>query len=143
MEDNHNWALIVAACCSFLASLVHLGCIWFGPSWYRALGAGEGMAQMAAAGHWYPSVITFTIAAVLAAWGAYALSGAGVLPRLPLLRITLCAITAVYLLRGFALVPMQIWMPGRSNSFWLWSSFICLTIGVFHIVGLRQIWIKL
>lgn len=143
MEDHRNWTLIVAACCSLSAALAHLGCIWFGPSWYRALGAGEAMAQMAAAGNLYPTVITLTISAVLAAWGAYALSGAGVLPRLPLLRLALCAIAAVYILRGLAFVPMQIWMPGRSTSFWLWSSSICLTIGLIHIVGLRQVWSRL
>ena len=143
MDDNRNRALIVAAGCSFSAALVHLGCIWFGPSWYRALGAGEPMAQMAAAGHWYPTTIALAIAAVLAIWGAYALSGAGVLPRLPLLRFVLCAIAAVYLLRGLAFVPIQIGMPGRSTAFWLWSSGICLAIGAVHVVGLRQAWSRL
>jgi hypothetical protein len=143
MEESRNWALIAAACSSLLAAAAHLGCIAFGPSWYRALGAGESMARMAASGDWYPTVITLGIAAVLGVWGAYALSGAGVLPHLPLLRPALCVITAIYLLRGLAFVPMQLGMPGRSTSFWLWSSAICLAIGALHLIGLYQTWRRL
>lgn len=140
MEDDRNWLLIVGASLSASAAVVHLCCIAFGASWYRALGAGEPMAQMAAAGHWYPTVVTQALALVLFVWAAYALSGAGVLPRMPLLRTVLCAITAVYLLRGLAFVPMQEWLPSRSTAFWLWSSAICLSIGVVHLLGLRAIW---
>jgi len=142
MKNHYNWTLIIAACCSLLAALLHLGCIWFGPSWYRTLGAGEAMAQMAAAGDLYPTAVTLIISAILAVWAAYALSGAGVLPPLPFLRIALCAITAFYLLRGVAFEPMQVWFPGRSASFWVWSSSICFIIGVIHIMGLQQIWTR-
>lgn len=143
IEESRNGALVAAAGCSLLAAAAHLGCIALGPSGYRALGAGESMARMAAAGHWYPTVITLAIAAVLGVWGAYALSGAGVLPHLPLLRPALCVITAVYLLRGLAFVPMRIAMPGRSTSFWLWSSAICLAIAALHLIGLIQSWRRL
>ena len=43
-----------------------------------------------------------------AIWAAYALSGAGVLPKLPLLQIALCAIAGVYLLRGVAGIPIAV-----------------------------------
>ncbi|GBQ13763.1 hypothetical protein [Swaminathania salitolerans] len=135
--------LVLAACCSFAGALLHLGCIWFGAAWYRWLGAGEAIARMAAAGEAYPTVITLCIAGILLVWGGYALSGAGVLPRLPLLRIALCAITAFYLLRGLAFAPMQIWFPGRSTAFWWWSSTICFTFGVLHLAGLRQVWSRI
>ncbi len=52
------------------------------------------MAQLASAGHWYPTVVTLAVATVLSAWALYALSGAGVISKLPLLRVALCAITA-------------------------------------------------
>ncbi|WP_328590752.1 hypothetical protein [Cognaticolwellia mytili] len=32
---------------SLLAAIMHLGCIYFGASWYRYLGASEQMAMMA------------------------------------------------------------------------------------------------
>ncbi|RUT24445.1 hypothetical protein C0V97_16615 [Asaia sp. W19] len=143
MNTHRSWTLIAAACCSLLAALVHLGCIWIGPSWYRTMGAGETIARMAAAGDSYTTVITLIIATILTVWGAYALSGAGVLPALPFLRPALCAITAFYLLRGVAFAPMQLWFPGRSAHFWLWSSSICFIIGVLHLAGLHQIWSRL
>ena len=140
MTAIQNKPLVVAAALSFAAALVHLGCILFGAPWYRALGAGERMTQLADADHWYPSAITLLIAAVLASWGLYALSGAGVIRRLPLLRTALTAITGVYLLRGIAFVPLQAYFPGNSVAFWYWSSGICLCIGLIHLVGLRKAW---
>ncbi|ATQ75517.1 hypothetical protein CR152_14055 [Massilia violaceinigra] len=135
--------LTIGAALSAAAAALHIACIVGGPAWYRALGAGEKMAQMAESGSWYPAIVTFGICVALTVWAAYALSGAGVLPRLPLLRIILCAITAVYVLRGLAVVPMMIMMPGRSTVFWGWSSAICMTIGIVHVLGLRQAWASL
>lgn len=132
--------LIAAGAASATAALLHVGCIIFGAPWYRVLGAGEQMAQMARAGHWYPTVVTSVIAVMLSVWALYALSGAGVIRRLPLLRLALCAITGVYLLRAIAFVPLQSVIPGNSMTFWLTSSGICLAIGLLYAVGLRQAW---
>ena len=139
-----NPFLLAGAAMSAIAALLHLGCIVFGPSWYRFFGAGEGMAQLAAAGSPVPARITAGIAAVLTLWSAYALSGAGVIPRLPLLRIALCAIAGIYLLRGAAGFVLAAVAPGeRSVAFWVWSSLICLGIGALYFVGARQVWSQL
>lgn len=143
MASTRNTFLIFGAALSAAAALAHLGCIVFGAPWYRFLGAGERMAVMASRGHWYPTVVTSVIAAVLLVWALYALSGAGVIRRLPLLRPVLCAITAVYLLRGLAFAPMLALFPGRSSAFWLWSSAICLAIGLVHLVGVYRVWPQL
>ncbi|HTA65860.1 MAG TPA: hypothetical protein VK753_10185 [Xanthomonadaceae bacterium] len=143
MDDTRNSFLIAAAVLNALAALLHLGCIVFGAPWYRFFGAGERMAQMASAGSWYPAIITMLIATVLATWALYALSGAGAIPKLPLTRAILCAITAVYLLRGMAILPIAALHPGRSPAFWWWSSAICLGIGIVHLVGVRQSWGRL
>jgi hypothetical protein len=143
MRGRRNTFLITGAALSALAALLHAGCILFGASWYRFFGAGERMARMAAAGHWYPTVITAGIAAVLTCWSLYALSGAGVVRRLPLVRPALCVITAIYLLRAVASAPFHTYFPGNSAAFWLWSSAICLVIGLVHLVGLWQAWPRL
>ena len=132
--------LIVAACLSAVAGLLHLACIVFGAPWYRFLGAGEGMARLAEAGHWYPAAMASSIAAVLFTWSLYALSGAGVVRRLPLLRPVLCLITAVYIGRGIGFAAIMPLFPGNSLTFWLVSSGICLAIGLVHLAGLRQAW---
>jgi len=139
-----NPYLLSGAALSALAALLHLGCIFFGPPWYRFFGAGERMAQLSAAGHIAPTLITTGIAAVLGAWSLYALSGAGVIPRLPLIRTGLCVITGIYLLRGVAGFVLAAVAPGeRSVAFWCWSSLICLGIGTLYLVGTRQVWPEL
>jgi hypothetical protein len=141
--ESVNLALVAAATLSALAALLHVGCIVFGAPWYRFFGAGEQMAKMAERGEWRPTLITSVIVLVLSAWAAYALSGAGVLPRFPLLRTALCLIAGVYTLRGVA--GLVIAASGRvaNRRFWIWSSLICLVFGLTHAVGLVQRWPQL
>ena len=80
------------------------------------------------------------IATVLATWAAYALSGAGLLPRLPLLRTGLVVISAVYLLRGAVLFVMLAAAPAAVTSFWVWSSLIVLTYGAAYALGTWLSW---
>lgn len=143
MQVTQNPYLIVAGMLSGVAALVHLGCIVFGASWFRYLGAGERMARMAATGHWYPTVAALIIASVLIIWALYAFSGAGLIPRLPFLRWVLCAITAVYLLRGLAFFVIVPYFPGNSLTFWVASSSICFAIGLIHLVGVKVAWQQL
>jgi len=138
--DAINPFLLAAAVVDVLAALLHVGCIVFGAPWYRFFGAGERMAEMAAAGQRYPTLVSSAIVAVLTLWGLYALSGAGVLPRLPLLRVVLCIVTALFLLRGVAGIPLAFRETGRPPVFWWWSSAICLGIGTLHLIGLWQVW---
>jgi hypothetical protein len=115
-----------------------------GPDWYRLFGAGEAMAVLADRGSLRPALITLAIAGVLAVWATYAFSGAGLLPALPWLKPVLIVIAAVYTLRGLVGFVLVFVAPaGNSPAFWLWSSVICLAIGVVHIVGLAQRWTAL
>ncbi len=132
--------LIFGAVFSAIAALLHIGCIVYGAPWYRFFGAGEQMAIMAEQGSIRPTLITGFIALVLGIWSLYALSGAGVVMRLPLLRTGLSLITAIYLARGVLGFFLMSNPMGRSPEFWLWSSLICLTIGLVHLIGLTQLW---
>ena len=143
MDSSRNPFLIAGGMLSALAALLHLGCIAFGAPWYRFLGAGEQMAQMDLAGHWYPTVATLVIAAILLTWSLYAFSGAGVLRKFPLTRWALCGITGIYLLRGVVFAPLMAYFPGNSTTFWVVSSAICLAFGVVHLIGLKQVWPRL
>lgn len=136
-----NPCLLAGAALSAVAALLHLACMVFGPSWYRFLGAGERMAQLSASGHIAPALITAGVAAMLGTWSLYALSGAGVIPRLPFVRVALCGIAGIYMLRGVAGFVLAAIAPGeRSVAFWCWSSLICLGIGTLYLVGTRQAW---
>ena len=143
MRPARNPALVIGGVLSLAASLLHIGCIIGGPAWYRFFGAGEAMATMAEQGSITPTLITLGIAAVLAIWAAYAFSGAGLIRRLPLLRTGLVAISAVYLLRGLALIPALIISGGQVMPFVLWSSLIVLVYGLAYALGTWTAWPRL
>lgn len=140
MRSNYNVFLILGALCSALAALAHLGCIIFGGDWYRFFGAGEQLAKMADEGHRYPSVVTSVIVIVLTIWSFYGLSGAKVIPRLPLLKFGLLVISAIYLFRGLGFVFIMPMFPENSLTFWLVSSGICFLIGLLYAIGTAKDW---
>lgn len=139
MAHNRNWPLLVGALLSGLVALLHVGCIVFGAPWYRFFGAGEEMALLAEAGDARPMIVTAVIVGVFVVWSAYALAGAGVLRRLPFTRLVLVLITSVYLLRGVAFIVIVPFFPDNDLGFWIWSSVICLSIGLVHSVGMRRL----
>lgn len=143
MAGHYNLALLIGAALSGIAALLHVGIIFGGAPWYRFFGAGEKLAAADAAGHLYPAVITAGIAAVLATWAAYALAGAGVIAPLPLLKAALLLITAIYLLRGLAIVPLLLLARGKATPFLVWSSLICIGFGAVHLAGVSQVWDRL
>ncbi|AWB65486.1 hypothetical protein C2869_03125 [Saccharobesus litoralis] len=145
---QRNYWFILAGCLSIAASLLHIACIIGGSDWYRFLGAGEQMAQMAERGEITPTLITLFISGVLATWGLYAFSAAKFIPRLPLLKFCMLAITAVYCIRGFgglivALFPNSYQVQHLGIEFVVWSSLICAIFGVVHIVAVKLAWLDL
>ncbi len=139
-----NCYLIVGGGLSVLASLIHVGCIIFGAPWYRFFGAGEQMALLAQQGSLQPTLITSFIALVLFVWALYAFVADGLLvtlkEMLPFQGFVLVAITSIYLLRGVAGFFLINNPMGRTVEFWVWSSLICLLVGLVHLFGLRQQW---
>jgi hypothetical protein len=84
---------------------------------------------------------------VLGVWAAYAFAGAGLIPRLPLMRLALVLISAAYLIRGLLLVPALIaWGRGKETlgehtvAFMVWSSLIVLAYGAAYAVGTWRAW---
>jgi hypothetical protein len=129
-----------AALLSGVAALLHLAVIAGGPDWYRFFGAGEEMARLAERGSARPALITLGIATILAIWSAYALSGAGRIGRLPLLRTGLVVISATYLLRGLVLLPILAMNGGKADAFTWWSSLIVLVYGLTYAIGTFRAW---
>lgn len=136
---RNGW-LIAGGLLSAAAALLHVAVIAGGPDWYRFFGAGEGLARAAERGSWVPAAITLGIAAVLAIWSAYAFSGAGLIPRLPLIRTGLVTISAIYLARGLILFPILVLKPELIDAFTVWSSLIVLAYGLAYAVGTWKSW---
>lgn len=141
----------LAKCYLFLTGVVasagaalHIAIIFGGPDWYAFFGAPRGLVEMARAGNLRAPVSCVVIAALLALLAAYAFSGAGVIRRLPFLRLGLASIAAVLILRGVLFVPLIVWRPGalsgicdcRSvDTFITVTSALCLSMGVGYALG--------
>jgi len=116
--------------------------ITFNPAWSFYFGAPKNITDN------YPLLVTTGVIAALffAIFGLYGLSGAGVIRRLPLLRPGLCAISAVFILRGLLIVPQLLVITGLRPvvaplpARFVVSSLISLTIGVIYLVGMAGKW---
>ena len=135
--------LLLAGAGSIAASLAHLVCIVGGPDWFRAMGAGELMARMVERGAIMPLVITVLISAILSVWAAYAFSAAGLIGRLPLMRLALIAIASVLIARGMMMFAPGLWRPDLSLEFKIWSSVATLVLGSLFAIGTVQAWAML
>lgn len=141
MTVEQRW-LSWAAWATAAVALLHLAIIVGGPRWYRFFGAGEQMARLAARGNPYPAILTAGIAGLLGVWALYGLSGAGVMPRLPLLRPVLWCIASVFLIRGIAGVPVVLLASGpyaqelrARMTFMVCTSVVCLVLGLTYALG--------
>jgi hypothetical protein len=128
---------------SFAVALLHLVIIFIGAPAYRYFSAGEDMAKSAESGSAFPAVLTLVLVSVFAVWGFYGLSGAGVIRRLPLLKISLILIGAIYTLRGVA-VFLQLFRIATSAAEVapreIVFSLVSLIIGLAYLIGTVTSW---
>lgn len=139
MQVARSRALIAAGIFSASVALLHVGCLIFGAPWYRFLGAGERMARLAERGHWYPTLVTSVVTLVMIVWSAYAFSGAGVLRRLPFLRVVIFGAGAILMLRGVGAVALVRFFPENSVTFWIVTSLASAAGGLLYLVGFSQL----
>jgi hypothetical protein len=136
-------ALTLAGVASLGVGVLHVAMVFVGAPAYRYFGAGERFAQRAESGSFWPALITLVLAAIFLAWGCFALSGAGRIRRLPLLRLGLVFIGSVYTLRGvpalFQLVQLARApdpLLARNTTF----SAVSLAIGLLYLIGTVLAW---
>ncbi|HEX9944454.1 MAG TPA: hypothetical protein VGG03_20785 [Thermoanaerobaculia bacterium] len=133
--------LVLAAALSFAIALLHLVIIFLGPEAYTYFGAAE-LGALEAQGSRMPDLLTLVLVAVFTVFGLYALSGASVIRRLPLLRTGLIAIGSIYTLRGLVVIPDLIRLvqgagyPIRQAVF----SAVSLAIGLAYLFGTARHW---
>ncbi|OGU50895.1 MAG: hypothetical protein A2080_06805 [Ignavibacteria bacterium GWC2_36_12] len=115
------------------------------PSWARYFGAWEQVASKL----WLLYLTGFFVALVFALFGFYALSGAGIIKRLPLLRSGLVIIGVLFTLRGLFLVLELLINAGILQGSMiiptreLVSSSVSLIIGLFYLIGTIGNWSNL
>lgn len=139
--------LKVAGTLSALLVLFHIVIVFVGAPGYRYFKAGEEIARLAEQGSAVPALRTLSVSVVFAIFAAYAFSGAGLIRRMPLLRLGLFVIGGIYTLRGLVSVPVALaLLGGASNPFLprqLVFSLVSLGIGFVHLVGLVTAWASL
>lgn len=142
MKTPGSILLLLASLAALLVALLHVAIVFIGRKGYGYFGAAQLIPLLDKGSPW-PAIITLFLAAIFAVCGLYGLSGAGLLPRLPLLRLGLIVIGSVFTLRGLALVkeiPKVVShsasLPGRELVF----SSISLVIGLLYLAGLILRW---
>ncbi len=135
-----NRFLLLAGAGSLGISLLHFTIPVLGPWAFGYFGA-AGLMPAVRAGSLLPAVLTWTLAALFALFGAYALSGAGLIRRLPALQPALAFIGLVYVLRGLALLPelARILQGALSPSRGVVFSAVSLTLGLLYAAGLTAL----
>ena len=131
---------ILGGSVSAIAALAHLGIIIAGAPAYRFFRAPDAYADAVMRGSLKPHVVTASIATILFTWSAYAFSAAGIVAPLPLLPWIITAITAVYMIRGLALVlqiyKINIFTAGHQvKARDLVFSSIVLSAGLMHLIA--------
>ena len=138
---NHNIFLLTAGILS-LAVAVFQAIISFVPEWSAYFGSGDTLASN-------PTLLLVAgmiVTILFAIAGLYGLSGAGVIRRLPLLRLGLVVICLVYIYRGILFIPQFLITIGSLPSpepmplQYLLSSLVALIIGLLYLIGLVTGW---
>ena len=143
-HPGRSW-LLGAGLLSLGIAALHVGIIVAGPAAYTYFGAGD-LAPLAAAGSPVPALLTGALVLLFAIAGAYALSGARVIGRMPLLAPGLVAIGAIYVLRGLALGPELLALARGTAGFpprYAVFSLVSLLTGLAYVAGTWRAWAAL
>lgn len=146
MSATGRRLLQLAALLSLAIALLHVFIIFEGAWAYRYFAFPEEIGRLEEAGSRSPAALTWFLTSVFCLYALYALSGAGVTPRLPHLALGLALIGTIYLLRGLVIVPQLIINlrdPGRISPRYLVFSLISLAIGLVYICGTTWTWREL
>lgn len=135
-----NTLLVIGGWFSLLFAAFQISGIWWPPSGIKWFGGGDLLAQMSQDRPLSYAALCLVIGLIAVGFGAYALSGAGKILRLKLLRTGLTFITVIYLLRGLT-VFAEAAGAARGQLPWRFAVFslIALVVGLIHFGGLMKL----
>ncbi len=136
-STERNTFLLVGGYFSLAFAAFQISGVFWSPNAIQYFG---GPAELSKTKPVIYALLCLAVAAIVAVLGLYALSGAGKIRRLPLLRTILTTTTLIYVLRGLLLIPqlpIVIRQPGliRFAVF----SVISLCVGLVHLGGLIRL----
>jgi hypothetical protein len=125
-----------------MGALLHVVVLIAGPDWIAFVGAPPVVVRSASEGTWLAPVGALGIASLLTVWGLYALSGAGWIRPLLLLKTVLGGVALLFLLRGAIIVPFLGRVDWRSphDLFTVTASAFIFALGASYALGLWGVW---
>jgi hypothetical protein len=131
--------LVLAAIIAFGTALAHFSCIFFGIECYSAQMAPQSIILSSQNGTFLAPAATVVASIIFAALGFYALSGAGLIRKLPFLTFGIYSISVVCVVRG--LLPLQLWVrhPEKVNNAALLVGLLWLFTGLIYWIGYKNI----
>lgn len=131
--------LISAGIIAAAAAIWHLLCILGGPSWFAFARAPQQVIASAQQGTLLAPLSTLFVAGLMFTCSAFALSAAGLIRSLPLLKSALITITILCILRALSAIPSLVY----ANDLDLWqlvASSVWLYTGICFLAGtVRQL----
>ncbi len=131
---NYKKILLVTGVITIITAILHAA-MGFSPTVSLYFGAPEVLVQ-----NIYILIIScILIAIIIAAFGLYAISGAGYIRPLPWLKQILATISAVFLFRGFLFIPELMVVSGLLDApFPVAPRFVVFSLAIF-ILGLAYL----
>jgi hypothetical protein len=129
--------LVLAALIAIGTGLAHLSCIYFGPECYKAQMAPEFIVESAKVGTYLAPLGAVIISVLYITLGCYALSGARLIRRLPLLKFGIYTTTFVCLIRGLLAIQLWIRKPELVSDAFVYVGFVWFTVGLLFLFGFR------
>lgn len=115
-----------------------MSCLYFGPECYAAQMAPPQIIESAKNGTLLAPVGTTFVSAIFVLLGLYALSGAGMIRKLPLLKFGIYTIAILCIIRG--ILPLQLWLrhPEKVNDIVFYTGLVWLVTGLLYLFGYRM-----
>lgn len=131
--------LLVGALVATFTAAAHLSCIYFGPTCYSAQMAPPIIIESAKAGTLIAPLGTIAVSGIFLIFACYALSGANLIRKLPLLRFGVYAIATACVIRG--ILPLQLWLrhPEKVTNDVLLVGLVWLAVGLCYGIGFYSI----
>ena len=134
-----KYCLTLAASIAMFTALAHLSCIYLGSQCYSAQMAPQFIVDSAMNGTLLAPMGTIFVSLIFIIFGLYALSGAKLVRRLPLLSKGIYVISFLCIVRG--ILPIQLWLrhPELVTDKVLYVGFVWLAAGLLYLFGYRAI----
>jgi hypothetical protein len=93
--------------------------------------------ESAIKGTYFAPIGTIFVSIIFVILGLYALSGAGFIRRLPLLKFALYTVATVCIIRG--ILPLQLWLrhPDKVTETVFYTGIVWLVAGLLYVFGYR------